>query len=168
MCSKIFKNKLYKPLKDLDLNPEFNSNSRLIDIIKKPVWNLKEGKFRVNTFKPDLITIWEDYFVIFDAKYYKLKITEKLEKQPSLSDISKQYLYELAYKDFIDSHNFKGVKNAFLMPTYESEIENKGYVEIKILHDLGLENIQVILLPAKMVNQYYLDNKKINISSLDL
>ena len=62
----------------------------------------------------------------------------------------------------------KGVKNAFLMPTYDSKIENRGYVEIGILHDLGLENIQVIMLPARELNQLYLENKKMKISKLNL
>ena len=63
---------------------------------------------------------------------------------------------------------FNAVKNAFLFPKYGGEIENKGYVELEILHDLGLENIQVIMLPANQLNQYYLDNQKIDISSLEL
>ena len=106
--------------------------------------------------------------VIFDAKYYKLKFTQNLEKQPGLSDVTKQYLYQLAYQDFIDLHDFNGVKNAFLIPTYDNEIDNKGYVEIKILHDLSLENIQVIMLPANEMNQLYLDNKKMNVLRLKI
>lgn len=159
MCQRVFKNKLNKLV---------DGKTRLIDTIKKPVWHLKEGNFEVDTFRPDLITFWKNYFIIFDAKYYKLKITSKLERQPGLSDVTKQYLYQLAYNDFIKEHGFKGVKNAFLIPTYHEKVENKGYVEIGILHDLGLENIQVVMLPAKKINQYYLDNKKMSISALNL
>ncbi len=165
ICKRVFRDKLDKPLREIT---DSNSNTKLINIIKKPVWYLNEGEFKVDTFRPDLITFWNDYFIIFDAKYYKLKITQKLEKQPGLSDVSKQYLYQLAYRDFIDENNFKGVKNAFLMPTYDGEVENKGYVEIKILHDLGLENIQVIMLPAGEMNRLYLENKKMRIEDLNL
>lgn len=165
ICKRVFRDKLDKPLREIT---DSNSNTKLINIIKKPVWYLNEGEFKVDTFRPDLITFWNDYFIIFDAKYYKLKITQKLEKQPGLSDVSKQYLYQLAYHDFIDENNFKGVKNAFLMPTYDGEVENKGHVEIKILHDLGLENIQVIMLPAGEMNQLYLENKKMGIERLNL
>ena len=63
---------------------------------------------------------------------------------------------------------FKGVKNAFLFPTYDNKIDNKGYVELKMLSKLGLENIQVIMLPASEINQLYLDNKKMDISRLNL
>ena len=65
-------------------------------------------------------------------------------------------------------HDFKGVKNGFLFPTYDSQVDNKGYVELEILSNLGLENIQVIMLPAREMNQLYLDNKKISIDKLDL
>ena len=152
MCRRVFGNKLNK----------------LKNVIKKPVWHLKEGNFEVDTFRPDLITFWRDYFVILDAKYYKLKITSKLERQPGLSDVTKQYLYQLAFRDFIEENEFIGVKNAFLLPKYAGEVENSGYVEIGILHDLDLENIQVVMLPAGKINKLYLDNKKMSIASLNL
>ena len=60
------------------------------------------------------------------------------------------------------------MKNAFLFPTYNSEVENKGYVELEMLSSLGLENIQVIMLPANEINQLYLDNKTMEISRLEL
>ena len=44
-----------------------------------------------------------------------------------------------------------------------------GWLEqVKILHKMGLENIQVIMLPANEINQLYLDNKKMDISRLNL
>ena len=143
MCRKVVGNKLNK----------------LKNVIKKPIWHLKEGNFEVDTFRPDLITFWKDYFIILDAKYYKLKITSRLERQPGLSDVTKQYLYQLAFKEFIDENKFKGVKNAFLLPKYTGEVENRGYVEIEILEDLGLENIQIIMLPADEMNKCYLNNQ---------
>ena len=152
MCRRVFGNKLNK----------------LKNVIKKPVWHLNEGNFEADTFRPDLITFWRDYFVILDAKYYKLKVTSKIEGQPGLGDVTKQYLYQLAFKDFIEENKFRGVKNAFLIPKYSGEVENRGYVEIGILHDLGLENIQVVMLPAGKINKLYLDNKKMDIPKLNL
>ena len=169
MCSKIFKNKLYKPLKELNLNS--TSTNTIIDLIKKPKWVLNNGKYHkaMKSFEPDIVTFDKDTFVILDAKYYKLKFDEnKLEGQPGLADITKQYLYQLALKGFINNHDFKEVKNALLFPKYDGEIENKGYVEIEILHELNLENIQVIMLPANKINQRYLENKKMSISDLNL
>ena len=45
---------------------------------------------------------------------------------------------------------------------------NKGYVELEMLHNLGLENIQVRLLPARLMYYYYMLNKKMDIERLEL
>ena len=168
MCSQVFGNKLDKQLKDI-INTK--SNLRLIDIIEKPNW-ISNYDFNIrakDTYIPDLITFFKGKFIIFDAKYYNIKFKrDQLAGQPGIESISKQYFYELAYKSFIDYVGFKGVRNAFLFPTYDNKIDNKGYVELKMLSKLGLENIQVIMLPASEINQLYLDNKKMDISRLNL
>lgn len=51
------------------------------------------------------------------------------------------------------------------IPKYAGEIENFGIEKLEILSDLGLEDIQVIILPADKINQYY---KKISIEKIDL
>lgn len=172
MCSQVFGNKLDKQLKELfDINDKYDSKLRLLDLIEKPNW-ISNYDFNIrakDTYIPDLITFFKDNFIIFDAKYYNLTFkNDKLAGQPGIESISKQYFYELAYMSFIDFIGFKGVKNAFLFPTYKNEIENKGYVELKMLSKLGLENIQVVMLPANEINQLYLENKKIDISRLNL
>ena len=175
ICCEVLGDKLHKRLGDLKLpqklNSKYNSNKELIEIIKKPKWVLNNGNYHIaeGTFIPDLITFHEDNFIILDAKYYKIRFNEKeLLGQPGLESITKQYLYELAYKEFIELHDFKCVKNGFLFPSYDSEIDNKGHVELKILSNLGLEDIQVIMLPAREMNKLYLDNKKMDIGMLDL
>ena len=168
-CSKVFANKLYKPLKDLNINS--SSSDTIMNLIKKPKWVLKSGKTHKapKSFEPDIVTFDDDTFYILDAKYYMLKFDENtLEGQPGLGDITKQYLYQLALEDFIWANGFTNVKNALLFPKYDGEIENLGHVEIEILSDLGLEDIQVIMLPAGLINQYYLENKKIDASELNL
>lgn len=173
MCAKVFGDKLHKKLRDLKLPSELDSrfpkNKELIELIKKPKWVYKGiyNKKAKSTFIPDTVTFYNDEFIILDAKYYNLKFDEDvLDDQPGLESITKQYMYELAFRDFIEAHHFKGVKNAFLFPTYKNEVENKGYVELKILHDLDLENIQVVMLPASEINRLYLDNKKMSIKDL--
>ena len=171
ICCKVLGDKLDKKLKDLKLPIKSNSSQKLSKIIKKPKWVLNSGDYidAEGTFIPDLVTFYNNEFIILDAKYYNLTFKKgKLDGQPRLESITKQYFYELAYKDFIDSHGFVGVKNGFLFPTYDTEVDNKGYVELKILYNLGLENIQVIMLPARKMNQLYLDNKKMCIKRLNL
>ena len=175
MCKRVFGNKLDEKLKDLKLpaplNDKYSPKDKLIDIIEKPKWIYKGiyTKKPQGTFIPDLITFHKDEFIILDAKYYSLKFNkDKLDGQPGLESITKQYLYELTYREFIEDHNFDGVKNAFLFPTYDENVENKGRVKLDILSNLGLEDIQVIMLPACKLNKYYLDNKKASISKLKL
>lgn len=165
MLKKVFNDKLNSIV-------EFNGvKTKLIEVIKKPKWIYKDVKTHEvdRTFIPDIVTFHNNEFIILDAKYYNLKFTEdKVEGQPGLKSITKQYLYELAFKDFIENHKFNRVKNAFLFPTYEDEIENKGYVKLDILSDLDLEDIQVIMLPAGKINQLYLDNKQMKLERLGL
>lgn len=175
MCAHVFKDLLHKNLRDLklpvSLKPNYPPNIKLIQLIKKPKWFYKDiyPKEADGTFIPDIVTFYKNEFIILDAKYYSLKFTQdKLNGQPGLESITKQYLYELAFKDFIKTHKFSGVKNAFLFPTYDEKIENKGHIKLEILSKMGLKDIQVIMLPASMINKYYLENKKIKISALNL
>ena len=166
MCRKVFGDKLNWSLSDLKLK---DSKTKLIDVIKKPQWIYKDIVTHEadGTFIPDIVTFWQNQFIILDAKYYKLRFDENhLSGQPSLESITKQYLYELAYKEFINKYEFIGVKNAFLLPKYTGKIENVGVAKLEILSNLGLEDIQVIMLPVDMINQHYLDNKKISIENL--
>lgn len=175
ICAYVFKDKLHKKLKDLTLpvklNTKYPPNKELIKLIKKPKWFYKDiyPKEADGTFIPDIVTFHNNQFIILDAKYYNLKFSEDyLDGQPGLESITKQYLYELAFNDFIQDHNFDGVKNAFLFPTFDDEIKNKGHVKLDILSNLGLKDIQIIMLPARKINQLYLDNKKLDIEKLEL
>ena len=111
-----------------------------------------------------------DYFVIFDAKYYLLQLEKgkNLRGNPGVGDVTKQYLYQLAYKKFIEAHHIAVVKNCFLMPTEKDEIIKKGTARMPMLEALGLENIQIRQLPAAMMYEYYLTQRKMDIRLLDL
>lgn len=82
--------------------------------------------------------------------------------------MTKQYLYQLAYREFIKAHNIAVVKNCFLMPTEGNEIVKKGTAKMPMLEVLGLENIQIRLIPAKMLYECYLTQRKININLFEL
>lgn len=85
-----------------------------------------------------------------------------------MGDITKQYLYQLAYRDFIRAHNIAVAKNCFLMPTENDKIVKKGTARMPMLEALELENIQIRQLPAAMMYEYYLSQKKMDIRLLDL
>lgn len=180
VCAEVFDNKLKTSLGKLNmsvpLSKEYTPSDMLIEIIEKPVWKGPdtEEKKASETLIPDLISIPkignEDYFLIFDAKYYNLRLEKgkTLGGNPGVGDVTKQYLYQLAYKNFIKAHNIAVVKNCFLMPTEKKEIINKGTAKMEMLEALGLENIQIRLMPAAIMYEYYLTQRKIDFTLLNL
>lgn len=187
-CAEVMDNQLHTKLADLNLPGELKIPSispckpmdELIDIIERPKWmgnKEDESSFEkeaTDTLTPDLISIHNngtDYsFVIFDAKYYTIQLEEgkPLRGQPGVSDITKQYLYQLAYRDFVKENGIKSVKNCFLMPTEDNKVIPKGTVRMDMLGALELEKIQIRQLPAKHIFAYYLAAKKMNIDELEL
>lgn len=145
ICSHVFSNK-------------FN---RIKHVIKKPKWISHEGfsHYASRTFEPDIVTYIDDTFIILDAKYYNLTFRkDKLDGEPGLGDITKQYLYQLALEEF-RAGKFSNVINALLFPKYGGEIENLGFVDVEILSSLNLKKIQLIMLPADEMNECYLNNQ---------
>ncbi len=177
VCADIMDNQLNVRLGALKLpvplRQGYDSNMKLIDLIEKPYWTATENVAK-DTLVPDLIAISETeqgyQFIIFDAKYYNAYLEKGVSPraQPGIESITKQYLYQLAYQQFITDHEFTAVKNCFLMPTEEEDIIDKGEVTMQILSGLGLQNIEVRFLPAKMVYDYYLSGLKMNINALAL
>lgn len=173
ICADIMDNQLDVRLGALTLpiplKAEYDKNQRLIDLIEKPLWTAT-GKTANETLRPDYIVIKDGRFVIIDAKYYNARLNSNCEPkgQPGIESIAKQYLYQLAYKKFITDHVFEAVRNCFVMPTEGEIVENRGEAALSMLSDLGLQNINVRFLPAKMVYDYYLSNKKMNIDILSL
>ena len=54
------------------------------------------------------------------------------------------------------------------MPTEGDNFVVKGIAKIQMLESLGLKNIQIRLIPAAELYEYYLSDKKIDISKLGL
>lgn len=54
------------------------------------------------------------------------------------------------------------------MPTASTEIIEKGTVSLAMLSKLGLQDIQVRLLPAETMYRHYIENTKIDIQELHL
>ena len=183
VCSDVISNKLHTSLERLKLpvplSDKYKGNKKLIDIIDKPVWSGKKTDGNIfqieanDTLIPDLVTIIEqdhEYaFIIFDAKYYNLKLEEKLLRgHPGIGDVTKQYLYQLAYKDFLNAHSIQKVRNCFLLPTEMREFIDKGSVSIDFLNAIGLVNIEIRLLPAHYMFDFYLKNRYIDLSILKI
>lgn len=183
VCSEVFDNQLSVPLGKIKLPRELHRDyykrkeDTLLNIIDKPIWRYltSDGSKYDNevndTLKPDLISIYEKEdgmcFGIFDAKYYNIILERfKVEHQPGVGDVTKQYLYQLAYIPFVLKHGFTSLQNAFLMPTENEEALLNGEVEMSMLKDVSdpqLTNILVVKIPAKQIYQYYLSGNIIDI-----
>lgn len=184
VCAEVMDNQLQKPLGVLPIpladTYKEKRDVKLIELIEKPLWNSSTPmgeeftKEAQDTLIPDLISIvcenGQFQFIIFDAKYYNLQLEKEkvLRGQPGIESITKQYLYELAYRDFLEKHNIAIVKNCFLMPTAEEKIISKGCATLPMLRKLGLQDIQIRLLPAKEMFLNYINNTKFDIKRLEL
>ena len=186
VCAEVMDNQLQKPLGGLRLPVPLTEQYRalrhkkLIELIDKPQWAGTTSRDETfvkqaeDTLIPDLVAIVnngeEFQFIIFDAKYYNIQLEygKKLRGQPGIESITKQYLYQLAYQDFVEAHNIGSVKNCFLMPSQDDQIEYTGTVSLAMLSKLGLQDIQVRRLPAKAMYDYYLKNKRMDISLLKI
>lgn len=182
-CAEVFDNKLQTSLGKLNMSVPLaeryqgktERRQKLIDIIEKPVWEGVDTEAKAaDTLIPDLISIpcidGKDWFIIFDAKYYNLQLEKgkSLRGNPGVGDVTKQYLYQLAYKDFIDAHHITEVRNCFLMPTECNDVDVKGVAKMKMLESLGLKNIQIRLIPAAELYENYLAGTHMDITRLRL
>ena len=177
ICKDILNNRLEETIGMLPLpvplKPGYDRTKKLIDLIEKPFWSAT-GKEAEKTLIPDLITISGSGencdFIIFDAKYYTAVLVEghTPKKQPGIESVTKQYLYQLAYQKFISDHCFAHVRNCFLLPTSYPGITDNGEVSMKMLENLGLENIKVRFVSADLAYSHYLNGTLMNVEDLNL
>ncbi|WDV44050.1 LlaJI family restriction endonuclease [Clostridiaceae bacterium M8S5] len=147
------------------LNNKYETLKHLIDC---PKWTSLNGKVhKAATLVPDIISVSNDYFVILDAKYYLINLNDEiLYGNPGVEDVTKQYMYQLAFNNYIKMKKFKQVKNLFVFPSEENHVKEIGIVTLEFLEKLGLEDIILYLIPASMIFDYYIHNKKIDIIEL--
>lgn len=173
VCAEIFDNKLETKLKDIDKPIVCNDNNqKLIDIIEKPEWRYT-GNLAAKTLIPDTITIYKNeeskLFIILDAKYYYplLEKGQAPKRQPGIESITKQFLYQLAYKKLIEDNGYE-VRNIFILPTEEEKIIDKSSVTMDMFtkEPLKLKPILVKFIPAIKAYDLYLQNQKFDIKEL--
>ena len=177
VCADVLNNQLYTPLGSLKLprplHPKYNRKQKLISIIEKPVWATADYCYLADdTLIPDVVTIETtkemSRFLIFDAKYYitRLEPGKPLSGQPGIESITKQYLYQLAYRKFMEEHDICEVVNCFLMPTAQMGIKDKGTVSLPMMDAIGLQRIRVLFLPAEMMYEKYLSGTHLSPNAL--
>ena len=152
----------------------------LLGIIESPKWEQRRDERYIEcdpvaTLIPDTIAFATDedgrrVFAISDAKYYVPEVARKIEKQPGLESVTKQFLYQSAYKDFVLDHGFDYVVNAFLVPSAESELKELARVSFpKIMGEVEppfSNYIHMWALPASAVFETYLRGERIDTESM--
>ncbi|MTW87421.1 LlaJI family restriction endonuclease [Virgibacillus dakarensis] len=182
-CAFVLNNKLNIKM---DHIPEINKQALDVGLEKKtlnqlipyPYWISKsankpeEYKKARKTIQLDIVSIFnrddKRYFVIWDAKYYNLVLTkERLEHNPGVEDVIKQYVYYLAFADFIKSQGFDYTYNVLLFPSEFSEIELIGKVDLEFVRKaLNVKDILLIKMPANLIFDMYLKNKMLDVGEL--
>ena len=188
VCRSVLHNHLKTKIKKLELPKrgkiiKDNKDETLLSIIEKPFWKNKDGigGMAKDTLIPDMITVetvnGEFEFDIFDAKYYKTEIGINGAKwQPGIESVVKQYVYQMAYENFINGSGIKRVNNYFLMPMDDKEgelVQIEGSVEMEMFNQNGInqrnkKDIKVRKLNANRLFEYYIKGRKIRVEELKL
>lgn len=176
VCSIVYDNDLDKSMDVLNLHKTIDwenktkpknitqnwGDLKLKDFVEKPSW-VQNNKiaFSNRTLTLDVLAIDQKskIFHIFDAKYYLIDFDYNnsgelsISGQPGVEDITKQYLYQLAYKDLAKNNNYS-FSNSFIVPKdnlTEEELPNSlgrgkilGKAQLKMLSNLGLDSITII------------------------
>lgn len=181
-CAAVLGNQLDCKIKDIQYLPAEKitdypyKDDRLIDIIDKPKWIAADDGTKcgceADTLIPDTVAINKNdsgtiQLVIYDAKYYNIKLTtKKVSGQPGIESITKQYLYHLAYKQFMGHFEIKQMENVFLFPTDDIS-SDIGYVTLPMLTLNGqLNDIRAVMLNAGIVWDMYLHGKESTLQEL--
>ncbi|UXV37761.1 LlaJI family restriction endonuclease [Staphylococcus simulans] len=166
VCRAVYHNHLEYTFEKLGiLNPGKNSSNQITmkEYIEKPQWLMPDDTFinANSTLELDVLNIQNGEFNIYDAKYYNVYFENgRIQGQPGVSDITKQYLYQLLFKDVI-KHNELVPSNNFIIPKDELENDNELYTvsKMNMFHDLeeNLREINVIARDCQNIYKEYLD-----------
>ncbi|WP_436326897.1 LlaJI family restriction endonuclease [Brevibacterium sp. FAM 27836] len=183
VCKRVIGDMLDVPLTDLPLDSHVFCSCRPIDtlrdIIGRPTWHGSDdcGDFSARakgTLKPDVVSLdrvgGRARMAIFDAKYYVVELSrlEGVEGQPGVSDVSKQFLYQMAYSEFCTDHGIDSIVNCFLLPSQFDRVSVLASVTMPMFDLLDLAPIDVRLVPASKVFSLSLDGGRIGLSDLML
>lgn len=176
VCRYLYKDNLSDSIDKLGLNKaginkrnetvDFSDCNVLSEIVDKPIWINKVDSSQIekktNSLILDVLHVnhQKKIFEIYDAKYYDIQIIKgNIMGNPGISDVTKQFLYQLAFKELAELNNFS-FKNAFIIPI-DNLVTDKGNgvvlfeIELGFLNKLGLNNIEVIGRDCEIFfNQY--------------
>lgn len=150
------------------------------EFIQKPIWKdnynnvlVPSDERRNKTLEPDILKCInvrdKSIFFIIDAKYYNIYFKDEyVFNNPGISDLTKQYLYQLALDKLCNEKEIDNIYNVLIFPKDDlDEINKLGEVAVPFLKDLGLNNIKLVHLPAYKIIDLYINNLKYNKDSMN-
>ena len=176
-CKIAFNDMLDITLAELPINLhekwERRRSETLLGIIPCPKWRIRTDDDSLvdcdptDTLIRDIVTIYayDDAATvchIYDAKYYTPRFGRRLQKVPGIESVTKQLLYQSAYRDFIKGNGFALVRNIFLIPHDGDDFVDKGDVSFGVVAYEGppfTPLIEVVLAPASSVLECYIKQK---------
>lgn len=147
----------------------------LLGVIPRPKWErcCDDGYAAcgdVDTLIPDAVSFFDGAdakkFCIFDAKYYVPSGSGKMKGQPGVESVTKQLLYQSAYRQFILDHGFGFVVNAFLVPgdvDAPHKMARVSFPGVLAEEEAPFSNyVDMWILPARDVYEAYLRGEKLD------
>ena len=147
----------------------------LLGIIPRPKWERScDGGYvacgDVDTLIPDTVSFFDGAdgkaFCIYDAKYYVPSGTGKMKGQPGVESVTKQFLYQRAYRDFVVDHGFSSVVNAFLVPgdvDAPQKMARVSFPGVLAKEEAPFsDHVDMWMLPAEGVYEAYLRGEKLD------
>lgn len=179
-CAKVLKNQMDKTLNDIDelngIRKEIKNKytKQLGKLIEHPTWIMVgsiKPDYTADTLKPDTVLIRKNckgnlQLVIYDAKYYNIRlVNNKINGQPGIESITKQYIYLLAYKQLMNDIGIEDMENVFLFPTdglsgYVGHVTLPMLGEIDIKNNVKLNNIKAVKINADVIWDLFLQGKQ--------
>lgn len=164
VCKVVYNDDLEHTLSQLGLRyKSLEGDIKLKNIVPKPIWQDLSNNEKYEASKSlelDVLHVNQKtkIFEIYDAKYYLLQFCNgKLNGQPGVGDVTKQYLYELAYKE-IATMNGYDFSNQFIVPSDAIEDDGKyiALASLTIFDGLGLSDIMVVSRSCQIIFEQYL------------
>lgn len=151
----------------------------LLRVIPRPKWERShDGDYAacgvVDTLIPDTVSFFGDgdakTFCIYDAKYYAPSASGRMQGQPGVESVTKQFLYQSAYRQFVLDHGFGSVVNAFLVPgdvDAPQKMARVSFPGVLAEEEKPFSNyVDMWMLPAEDVYDAYLRGEKLDAGTL--
>lgn len=181
VCQRVFGDMLDVPIRELPLSgglsDRFKEVSSLRGLIERPVWSGEDvdGLYEVaskGTLIPDMVSVVEvddiSTMTIFDAKYYVIHLSRDggVQGQPGVADISKQFLYQLAFTEFCSDHEIDSIFNCFLLPSDSDESRVVGSVSMPMFERMEMKGVGIWLISASKLFKMSLHGGRFDLSDM--